>query len=134
MTHALHTQRGEGRIGCIIALVVLVLAGAVAFRAVPVIYSNSELSTECKEMGVKAGILPLETIQRQLLSKAKDLEIPEAMVPGAITVTKNQSSGDVNAGVCRISLRYSRKIDFYGVYTYTLDKDETISMDYMDVR
>ena len=41
----------------------------------------------------------------------------------AIRITK---TGGENGGTCTIVLRYKRTIDFYGVYTWTLETDKRI--------
>jgi hypothetical protein len=134
MMSSLKSQRGEGRIGCIISLVAVALVGAVSFKAVPVVYADSQLATECEEMAVKAGILPLETLQKQILAKAAELEIPEARAAGAIVVTKTPMNPETLSGMCKITIKYSRPIDFFGLYTYTLTEDKVINREYMDVR
>lgn len=129
--HPSRSQRGEGKIGCIISLLVLAVLVAVAYKAVPVYYAQNEFQTAVENISTRAGILPLPTIEAQIRDKAKELGIMEALDPGAITVTK---SGDPSRGTCTVRLHYTRKIDFYGVYTYAYVTDSTRNTPFMDVR
>lgn len=118
-------QRGEGKIGCFVTLVVLGVLGAAAYKAVPVYYGNSELVDACDFIASGASKKPLETIEREVKEKAKELGVIEALTDkNAIRVTK---SGSGEAGFCTITLRYKRTIDFYGAYKWTLVTDKRIS-------
>jgi len=118
-------QRGEGKFGCIVSLLVVGAIGAAAYKAVPVYYGNSELIDACGFIASGASSKPVETIEREVKDKAKELMVVEALTDkGAIRVTKT-SGGE--AGTCTITLRYKRVIDFYGVYQWTLVTDNVIS-------
>lgn len=124
-------QRGEGKIGCMVSLLVLLVAGAAVYKLAPVIYSNSSLEKEAEDLAGRAGVIPPATLVLQLRDKARDLEIPEALRPGAMTLT---TTGDSSSGTCQVQLHYRRTVDFYGIYTLNLDTDKTISQPYMDAR
>lgn len=118
-------QRGEGKIGCIVSILVLGVLGAAAYKAVPVYYGNSELIDACDFIASGASRKPIETVEREVKDKARDLGVLEALsTKNAIRVTK-VGAGEV--GNCTITLRYKRKIDFYGVYTYVLETDKRIT-------
>jgi len=118
-------QRGEGKTGCIVSMLVLGVLGAAAYKVVPVYYGNSELIDACDFIASDAGKRPLEIIDREIRAKAKELGVFEAVTDkNAIHVTK---SGSENAGTCTITLRYRRTIDFYGVYKWTLETDKRIT-------
>ena len=118
-------QRGEGKIGCIVSLLVVGTIAAAAYKAVPVYYGNSELIDACGFIASGASGKPIEIIEREIKDKAKELMVVEALRDkGAIRVTK-VSGGE--AGTCTITLRYKRTIDFYGVYQWTLATEERIS-------
>jgi len=119
-------QRGEGKIGCFFSLLILGLLGAVAFKAVPVYYGNSELVDACDFIASGASKKPLETIEREIKEKARELGVMEALTSkGAIRVTK--AGGGDAGGTCTIILHYKRTIDFYGAYSYTLETDKRIT-------
>jgi hypothetical protein len=118
-------QRGEGKIGCIVSLLVMGVLVAAAVKAVPVYYGDSELVDACDFIASGASKKPLETIEREVKDRAKELGVIEALTDkGAIRATK---SGGGETGLCTITLRYKRVIDFYGVYKYTRVVDKRIS-------
>ena len=118
-------QRGEGKFGCIVSLLIVGALAAAAYKAVPVYYGDSELKDACGFIASGASSKPVETIEREIKDKAKELMVVEALTQkGAIRVSKT-SGGD--AGTCTITLRYKRVIDFYGVYQWTLPTDYTTS-------
>ena len=118
-------QRGEGKIGCVVTLLVLGVVGAVAYKAVPVYYGNSELIDACDFIASGASKKPIETIEREVKDKAKELGVVEIlMTKNAVRVTKT-SNGE--AGICTITLHYSRTIDFFGAYKWTQVTDKRIS-------
>ncbi len=118
-------QRGEGKIGCVVSMLVLGVLGAVAFKAVPVYYGDRELIDACDFIASGASKKPIETLEREVKEKAKELGVIEALTDkGAIRVTKSNSG---ESGTCTITLRYKRTIDFYGAYKWTLVTDKRIS-------
>jgi hypothetical protein len=124
-------QRGEGKTGCMLTLLVLGLLVAAGAKIVPVFYANNSLEDTAADLASKAGVLPVASIEVQLQDKAKELEIPEALAKGAMRVTL---VGERVAGTCTIRLNYSRKIDLYGVYTLTVTTDKSVMKPYMDAR
>jgi len=124
-------QRGEGKIGCIITVLVISIVGAAAFQAVPVLYSNNEFSNSVENLAGRAAIIPLPTIEAQIRQKAQELGITEALAPGAIVLNKIQGG---QFGTCTVRVRYTRKIDFYGVFTYPLETNLDKSISIVDAR
>jgi len=124
-------QRGEGKIGCVVSLLVLLLMGAVCGKLVPVLYSNNALLDTADDLASKAGILAVPTLELQLRDSAKNLGITEAGAQGAMTIT---TVGQKAAGTCTIKIKYAREVDFYGIYTLTITTDKTIMKPYMDAR
>jgi hypothetical protein len=124
-------ERGEGKVGCLISLAVFVVAALVVYKLLPVYLHYDELVTFAKESAVRAGIQSTDDMQTALVNKAKVLEIREATVPGAIQVSR---TGDKNAGVCNITIKYSQNVDFFGVTSVKLDFDKSVSLNYVDSR
>jgi hypothetical protein len=120
------TQRGEGKIGCIVSLLILGAAVGTLFKAFPVYYGNFELADACDLIATEASRLPQEQVEANVKQKARELEITEALKPGAIRVTKI-SGGSENPGKCTIVLHYRRTIDLYGLYKWDVEMDKTIS-------
>jgi hypothetical protein len=123
------SQRGESKIGCTISLLVFVILVAAAFRIVPVLFSNNEFFNAIESIAGRGAVIPQATIEAQIREKARDLKIPEALVPGAITVAK---VGDNQNGTCTVRVKYTRKIDFYGVFAFPLETDKQQSFPYMN--
>lgn len=120
-----HTQRGEGKIGCIISLLFFGTLVAAAYKAVPVYYGNSELVDACDFIASGAAGKTNEILEREIKAKAKDLGVFEVLTSkNAIRISK---SGEGIAGTCTITLRYKRIIDFYGAYQLTLVTDKVIT-------
>jgi hypothetical protein len=127
MTSFHRRQHGEGKIGCVVSFTILALLVATAFKAVPVYWSDNELKDAAKDIASRASVITTGAIELQLRAKARDLEIGEALVPGAIKATK---SGE-GAGTCTIKLNYKRIIDLYGVYQWVVEVKTDISSPYL---
>lgn len=118
-------QRGEGKVGCVLTLLVFGLLAAAGFKAVPVYYGNSELVDACEFIASGAAQKSLETIEREVKQKARDLGVIEVLqTKGAVRATKG---GSGESGNCTITLRYKRTIDFYGAYQWTITTDKRIT-------
>jgi hypothetical protein len=118
-------QRGEGKIGCFVSLLVLGVLGAAAYKAVPIYFGNSELIDACDFIASGASKKPIETLEREVKDKARELGVIEVLTDkNAVRITK---SGNGDAGLCTITLHYKRTVDFYGVYKWTLETDKRIS-------
>ncbi len=131
MTRSRRKERGEGKIGCIISLLIFVVAGGIAIKLVPVYMHHDDLVTACREAATRAGLVSIEELQKGLVAKALLLELPEAAQPGAVTITR---TGDRRSGFCTININYSEKVDFYGLTTYTMDFKKNFTQSYMDAR
>ncbi|HJW09557.1 MAG TPA: hypothetical protein VJ483_07990 [Holophagaceae bacterium] len=136
MTPSQSRQRGEGKLGCVISLLIIGAVGAAAYKAFPVYYSDRELLDEVKDIGPKAsGVTNPEAVEAMIRAKAKELEIQEVLGDAtAVRVTLVPSAQDL-PGKCTIKLRYKRPVDFYGLYQYTFVTDETVTCDiYTNIR
>jgi len=79
----------------------------------------------CDFIASGASKKPIETLEREVKEKARELKVEEALTDkGAIRITK---TGGGDAGTCTITLRYKRTINFYDVYKYTLVTDKRIT-------
>jgi len=130
MTRTLSSQRVEGKIGCIVSLLVLVVLGAVAFKVVPVVFSNQEFVRSAEEIAGRAATLSQDNITLQIQKRAQDLEIMEALEPGAITVVKSGTE----RGTCRVSLNYVRKVDLFGVTSIEIKTEKEKHVPFADYR
>jgi hypothetical protein len=124
-------QRGEGKIGCVISILVLLVVIAIASKLVPYWWSVDQLGDNADELASRAGLLTDETIKAQLKAKARELELPEALAPNAISLRR---SGTEKEGSMVIELRFKRSIDFYGAYKYTWVTEKRVHKPFMDAR
>ncbi len=124
-------QRGEGKIGCIVSLLILSVAVAAGMKVVPVLFSNNDFLNSVETIAGRAAIIPLPNIEAQINQKARELNIPEALAPGAIVVTK---TGDGFQGTCIVRLNYTRNIDLYGLFSYPYKTETVKTVPIMDAR
>lgn len=132
-------QAGEGKVGCFVTLTILIIAIAAAIKAGPVYFSNNELMNAIKtDIGPGASRarsdMPADELASQVAvqirNKAKELDIPEALKASAVTVTV-QTGGSDAPGNVHVVLKYTRPVDFYGVYSYSFTTDETMDITIM---
>jgi len=103
-------QRGESKLGCIVALVIFAAAILVAVKTVPVMINVGEFQSEITAQAERAG-LPRHTdkyIRSRLLMKAEELRLP--VLPEQIKIKRRKT--DIN-----IHVEYDLVLD-YGFYTY----------------
>ncbi|HLO69107.1 MAG TPA: hypothetical protein VK188_18960 [Holophaga sp.] len=131
MTTTRAHERGEGKIGCIVSLLVFILLAAAAWKIVPVFYSNNELTRTAEDLGSRAAFVSQANMEAQIRAKAVELEIPEATAKGAVDV---KILGDKTGGKCVITLKYKRTVDLYGIYAFQMEVDKTLTRPWMDAR
>jgi type II secretory pathway pseudopilin PulG len=124
-------ERGEGKVGCFLSLVAMVVAGGLAVKLVPVYYSNSNLASFASDVANQAAFYSTDAMLARLQGKAQELGIPEAQAEGAISLKVN---GTKSGGTCTINLDYSRTVDLYGIYSLTIATRKTVTEPYMDAR
>ena len=64
-------ERGEGKIGCILSLLVLIAGIAVGLKVIPVYYSDNALAEFATELATKAGIFPVPALELQLRERRR---------------------------------------------------------------
>jgi hypothetical protein len=126
-------ERGEGKIGCILSLLVLIGGIAFGIKLLPVLYGNYTLAEFAGDLAGRAGIFKPDGLERDLRDKAQNLEIPEALAKGAMTIVVTGSPTD-GSGICTIRLNYTRTVDLYGFYKFDIRTDDTIRRNVMDAR
>lgn len=106
-------QRGEGQFGCIVGLVILIAAGWVAYKMIPVKVKTADLRRTVTDSARSAGRMKDPQIRRAILEKAKQLDLPV-------------SNRDINiqrrSEIIRIEVQYTVPVEFPG-YTYNWDFD-----------
>jgi len=70
------TERGEGQFGCIVGLIILIAAGWIAFKMIPVKVKAADLRRTVTDSARSAGQLKDPAIRGNILNKARALELP----------------------------------------------------------
>ncbi len=108
---------GGGKVGCIFWILVLIVVGTVAAKVVPVKIESAQFYDYMEEQA-KFGLQARpEAIRRQILQKAKDLDLPVKEQNLTVERTTNE---------IRIHCKYEIPIEFPG-YTYVYKFDEKIN-------
>jgi hypothetical protein len=111
-------QRGEISPGCIVGVVVLLVAAFVGIKTVPVMMHVYEFSDEVSRIADKANTITWKDPKRMrdaLIRKSQELRLP--VDPEAIKITRTQKN-------LTIDVTYAVEID-YGFYTYVWHRDES---------
>jgi hypothetical protein len=69
-------ERGEGQFGCLVGLVLLLVAGLVAWRMIPIKVKAAELRDVVTDEAKSAGQHSDKAIRGQILDTAQRLELP----------------------------------------------------------
>jgi hypothetical protein len=104
-------QRGEISPGCIVGVIILLLAAFVGIRTVPTISRIYEFRDEAVSIADKANTSSWKDpkrMQEALVRKAEELRLPVA--PEAIKITRNDKNVE-------IKISYDIEID-YSFYTH----------------
>jgi len=117
-------QRGEGKVGCTISLVVVAILTAVAIKVVPAYYADNQIMDIVERKAeMAAGRIP-EDMEKEVRIEIRGLGVPEATAPRAITFRKTMS-GD--GGTVTATVRYSHKVDLYGIAQWPFNVDKTMT-------
>jgi hypothetical protein len=101
-------ERGEGRFGCLVGLVLLLIAGLIAYRMIPIKVKSADLRDTVVDESKSAGRHSDKEIRGNILHKAGQLELP--------VVEENISINRANNYI-RIEVKYTVPVEFPG-YTY----------------
>lgn len=101
-------ELGEGRLGCLFGLIVLLIAVLIAYKMIPVKVKSAEMRDTIIDEARSAGSRNDKIIMDAILFKAKQLELP---------ITEDNVDISRPASNIRIEVRYTVPIVFPG-YTY----------------
>ena len=108
-------QRGEGQLGCVIGLLLLLAAIFVAYKMVPVKVRAAALRGDIVDEAKSAGVRSDEQIIRNILRTAEQNDLPV----GRENIEINRSANTI-----RVVVSYTVPIEFPG-YTYDWDFEHT---------
>ena len=110
--------RGEGRVGCVIWLGIVGLVAYGLLKVVPVKVANSSFDDFLTEQASFGSIKSVKQIESEILSKAKDLEVP--VTKDNLTITKTREKITIEA-------HYEVTIEFFGgSYKYVWKRDPIV--------
>ena len=101
-------ERGEGQFGCLIGLVLLLVACVLAYKLVPIKVKAADLRETVVDECKSAGQHDERVIMKNLLRKAQDLDLP---------VAEKDVKIKRNSTFCSIDVTYTVPVDLPG-YTY----------------
>ena len=102
------SQRGEGQFGCLVGIIVLLIAGLIAYKMVPVKVKTAELRDVVAEEARAAGLKNDKQIGQAILAEAQRLELPV----GEDNLKIQRSSCNIS-----VNVEYTVPVNFPG-YTY----------------
>ena len=102
------SQRGEGQLGCVIGLLLLLVAIFVAYKMVPVKVRAAALRGEIVDEAKSAGVRSDEAITRNIIRTAEQNDLPV----GRENIEISRTSSTI-----RVEVTYEVPVEFPG-YTY----------------
>ena len=106
-------QAGDGKLGCILWLVLLAVGALIGWKTIPVKIATSELYDFMIEQAKWAGSTPPDTIEKRILGKAQELNLP--VDPKKVTAERYGDN-------IRMRATFTVPVEFPG-YTYDWDFD-----------
>jgi predicted membrane protein len=71
-----HRERGEGQLGCVFGVIILLLAVFVAWKLIPVKIKAAEMRQTIIDEAKQAGTRGDEAIMKNILTKAEEVNLP----------------------------------------------------------
>lgn len=112
-------QRGDGKLGCIIGLLVLAAAVVVAVKSAPRMLAVSDFQNEMETIAERASLPAYDTdeeVIERLLLEANSLNLP---------IAEENIEVDRHANRIRIRASYTMELD-YPFYTYVWEKEHDV--------
>jgi hypothetical protein len=110
--------RGEGRIGCILWLAVLALIGYGLYKIIPVKIATSTFYDFMQEEAAFGSVRDPKQLQRELLTKARELDIP--VTEDNLTIKRTRENITIEA-------HYEITVEFFGWKKYVWKFDQVVS-------
>jgi type III secretion system FlhB-like substrate exporter len=110
-------ERGEGNLGCVLWVAVLVIAVLMAVKMIPVKIASSQLYDFMEEQAKFAANAAPAEIAKTIVNKAKELELP---------VSKDDVRVERVGDNIRMHAEYTVPIEFPG-YTYMWHFDHQVN-------
>ena len=104
----IRSQKGEGKVGCLIGLILLLIAVLVAYKMIPIKVKSADLRDTVQDVARSAGQHNDKWIATAVLQKAQSLELP---------VTEEQIEVVRANSEIRVEVDYTVPVKFPG-YVY----------------
>ena len=101
-------ERGEGQFGCLVGIIILLVAGVMAYKLIPLKVKAADMRDTIVDEAKSAGQHDERMIRRNILLKAKELNFP---------VTDENIEISRKSTYVIIDVKYTVPVDFPG-YTY----------------
>lgn len=101
-------ERGEGQFGCLVGIIILLVAGVLAYKLIPVKVKAADLRDTIVDEAKSAGQHDQRVIVKNILAKAKELNFP---------VTEENIEINRKSTYVIIDVKYTVPVDLPG-YTY----------------
>lgn len=98
-------QKGEGRLGCVIGLLLLVVVLFIAYKMIPAKMQATDMREAVQNASRSASGKSMDTVKREVLERAKELNVP--LTEKDVVVTRR-------ADYIRVEVRYDVAIEFPG--------------------
>jgi hypothetical protein len=98
-------QKGEGRLGCVVGLLLLVVALFVAYKLIPVKMQATSMREAVQNASRSASGKGMDTVKKEVLARAKELNVP--LSEKDVVITRR-------ADFIRVEVQYDVMIDFPG--------------------
>ncbi len=107
-------ETGEGKLGCLVSLALLVVFGFICFRTIPVFLDKMDFEDQLERIASEAGARAWDpdVVKHQVEELARNKEF--TTTPEDLQVLRSGGRG----GDLRININYWRSVDFVG-YIYT---------------
>lgn len=101
-------ESGEGQMGCIVGLIIMIAAGFIAYKMIPIKVKAADLRQTVINEARSAGTHTDKVISGLILNKAKELELP---------VTEKDLKINRAHSAISVTVEYTVPIEFPG-YTF----------------
>jgi len=98
-------EAGEGQAGCLVGVIILLIAIFIAYKVVPVKVKSADLRQTVVDEAKSAGTHPDEVIRKQILARAQDDNLP---------VTEDNITIERTGNLIRVDVDYTVPIVFPG--------------------
>lgn len=103
-----HNERGEGQLGCVFGIVLMLLAILVAYKMIPIKVKAADLRQTVVDEAKSAGTHSDGVISEAILAKARSLDLP--VTEDDIKIARKQNA-------ITVEVTYAVPVNFPG-YTY----------------